>query len=868
MKTQEIPIPNALLQFVGGATGITENTAKTIQVSASNGFSSGSSLFKGTKLTFKLDGVSNDFVVAKTTAIRDGAFDLQVKVADDGKASVLSKDITGRPKATLEDGAFNLAFNDIKLNIGEFATNLLSPVINGVNDVIEPLHPVVDVLTADVKFLSKIGLANVFDEDGDGQASLLEVALNLAPALGGTNKQTTKDKALKFFNMVNGVVELSNSLDDLAKSLASGAPLELEFGNYVLQNFKGASNKTDPTKITLPNGNKLINRKDDSTDNSKLNNSKLNNFFSKLNNLGIKLDIIENPLNLIKLFLGQDIDLVKWDAPELDLGFSIEKRFPIFLGIQGLLKGDFSAKSDLVFGFDTAGLSAWKKEGFAPEESYRILDGFYLSDVDPVTGQDVNELELEATIAAGVGAGVVIASVEGTGGITGTAGLDIIDIGEYSGGSDGRVRGSEIVSRIDNPTSLFKIAGALEAFLNLAVKVGVNLGFWKAEKTVFEKDLARVTLFEFALGGNSSGVGSNGFIDGATVFFDANFNGLLDEGESVTTTDASGSYGLDIGVEFDLNGDGKFDTTEGRLILQGGTDIISNTTLDSKFFAPAGASVITPLTSLMQHLIEDGLTSNAAEELVKQSFNLPDAVTLTQFNAVQEVLANNSDGVAVYAKHVQVNGMFNITRELVGEYLANQGIQVDPEHLQDWTVDVLAQGLQDVGAPETITNLNQYIPLLTQRLDDLAPADANLDKAALQPLFEGWATGIRQAFASVDKVTEGVSTEQAIEAINTVKATIQKDVAGVFGELGRNEITVEALETKLDQFLASPALPIEGGDTLKTGLDDGNDSLFSEPIQVGIYDSETDSLIQVLQNGDTLQVSALPSQDNLAIAAG
>lgn len=161
--------------------------------------------------------------------------------------------------------------------------------------------------------------------------------------------------------------------------------------------------------------------------------------------------------------------------------------------------------SDLVFGFDTVGFSQWEAKDFAIEDAYLIFDGFYLSDVDPDTGEDIDELTLEATIAAGVEVSAMIASIEAMGGVTGTAGLDMVDIGEYTGESDGKIRGSEIISRISRPLELFEIAGSVEAFLEIAVKIKIDLGFWSIKKTVYEKELVRITLFEFSIGGGGGG---------------------------------------------------------------------------------------------------------------------------------------------------------------------------------------------------------------------------------------------------------------------------------------------------------------------------------------------------------------------------
>ena len=183
---------------------------------------------------------------------------------------------------------------------------------------------------------------------------------------------------------------------------------------------------------------------DDTADTAKTD-SKVGNFFNKLDELGIGIPLLEDPFTAINLLLGQDVDLVTYDIPELDIEFGIEQEFPIFGSIKGLLEGGFSLYSDLAVGYDTNGISQWSETDFELAESYKILDGFYLSDLDPDTGEDVDELTLDATIAAGVSASAVVAKATVKGGVTGTAALDITDGGELTGTSDGKLRGSEVL---------------------------------------------------------------------------------------------------------------------------------------------------------------------------------------------------------------------------------------------------------------------------------------------------------------------------------------------------------------------------------------------------------------------------------------
>ena len=99
--------------------------------------------------------------------------------------------------------------------------------------------------------------------------------------------------------------------------------------------------------------------------------------------MGIGIPLLEDPFTAINLLLGQDVDLVTYDIPELDIEFGIEQEFPIFGSIKGLLEGGFSLYSDLVVGYDTNGISQWSETDFELAESYKIMDGFYLSDLDP-----------------------------------------------------------------------------------------------------------------------------------------------------------------------------------------------------------------------------------------------------------------------------------------------------------------------------------------------------------------------------------------------------------------------------------------------------------------------------------------------------
>jgi len=88
---------------------------------------------------------------------------------------------------------------------------------------------------------------------------------------------------------------------------------------------------------------------------------------------------------------------------------------------------------------------------------------------------------------------------------------------------------------------------------------------------------------------NSEGIVADGYLTSATVFIDANDNIALDEGEASATTDNDGKF--------------SFRHTNGTLISIGGTDLDTQTPLDSLLLAAPNDGyidnpVITPLTTL------------------------------------------------------------------------------------------------------------------------------------------------------------------------------------------------------------------------------------------------------------------------------
>ena len=128
---------------------------------------------------------------------------------------------------------------------------------------------------------------------------------------------------------------------------------------------------------------------------------------------------------------------------------------------------------------------------------------------------------------------------------------------------------------------------------------------------------------------------ADGYVKGATVFADANGNHQLDAGEWSATTDAAGGFTLPANVQ-------------GTLVATGGTDLLTNKAFKGLLTAPAGSTVVNPITTLVQALMDKGGATTTVEQataLLAKALGLPEGVNLLTYDPLA-VLASSSASAA------------------------------------------------------------------------------------------------------------------------------------------------------------------------------------------------------------------------------
>jgi subtilisin family serine protease len=323
-------------------------------------------------------------------------------------------------------------------------------------------------------------------------------------------------------------------------------------------------------------------------------------------------------------------------------------------------------------------------------------------------------------------------------------------------------------------------------------------------------DVIKLTLSE-------TGVVVDGYIAGANLFFDANKNGDFDSEEPSTTTDSNGEYKLDIPFEtFDTNKNGELDPEEGHLVATGGTDTATGLPLETPVTAPADATVVTLLTSLVADLMDRGIELDRAQSLVKSSLAIPTEVDLINLDPIKATNNNQPGGVQVLSEMVKVQNFITQTVASIDgassaatKDLVKAVVSAITNPIQSGTVlnlsssatlePIIQQAAAKIQQIDPSFDSQKFTQIISQAATVMATANQRLDTAV-----SSTTTSIPEAVARIQKVALGATT-QDFKAIGAGTKTISQVVA---------ENTGAALDSKI-QAVTLPggiAVPVISGD--------------------------------------------------------
>ncbi|MDA7510905.1 DUF5011 domain-containing protein [Verrucomicrobia bacterium] len=273
----------------------------------------------------------------------------------------------------------------------------------------------------------------------------------------------------------------------------------------------------------------------------------------------------------------------------------------------------------------------------------------------------------------------------------------------------------------------------------------------------------------------SKGNTSDGPIMGAVVFFDANLNGLPDEGEPQTTSNGWGDYWLDIPLEtYDLNGNGMIDISEGVIVSQGGTDTATGLPVKTTLKGPASATVITPLTTLVTRVMEQNpeLDASAAADKLEASLGIPAGVDILSFDTFREASEENPSAADVLTATAKLQDTLVQGGNLIGG-ATGKSLQEG----SDAVMDAIAQQVK-AGNNVDLDSKGSLKSLITEAA---STSGANLTEAQTDgaaSIMEASSKAKEDAKAAASTVTELATEVSRVQAVSQSKAAADLEAVG------------------------------------------------------------------------------------------
>ena len=383
-----------------------------------------------------------------------------------------------------------IEFSDVEMNLGSFLSDFLGPIVDKVNDTLEPIRPVLDVLTEPIPVISDLG----------GPVTLLDLA--------------------DFFGYgdYNDFIYAVDDIADLAQQLSGiSGDNWINLGGFTVDGALAGSARGRDNLTAAVNAVETFETIRSQIDASPqpAQAAAFNSSVGFSGGGGFKFPILENPSSAFGLLLGHDVTLFGYDMPALVAQFEYSQFFPVWGPIGARITGSVRAELDFAFGFDTFGMRQFAENAYQfPEQ---ILNGFFVSDTASVdgTGADVPEITLSGALKAAAEVNVVVARI----GVGGGIGVDVyFDL--HDNNNDGKVRVDEIIDNFNlGPIHVFDVSGQATANLFAYYEIGFRaFGKW-VKIAGDEYELAEVVLLDFSLPRPESTPNDISYVEGGVLMF-------------------------------------------------------------------------------------------------------------------------------------------------------------------------------------------------------------------------------------------------------------------------------------------------------------------------------------------------------------
>ncbi|WP_283806368.1 LEPR-XLL domain-containing protein [Bradyrhizobium sp. cf659] len=392
--------------------------------------------------------------------------------------------------SAIMDGLKVVEFKNVGLDVGSYITNVVEPLVEKIQDVTEPVQPIIDIVTTPLPVLSDLGL----------DITLLDIA----KASGSVDP--------RFIDAVETIFDIISMLNSI--DLSSGGSLLVPFGDFTVYdsssplfaNFGGNLGSVDfdlsgfAASVLDPNGplHGLISGLP----------AGLQEVLGEAGGVAaeilggmaqgagggtsdpFKFDILEDPSQVFGMLMGKPATLISYDMPKLSFEAEFSAFFSIFgpLGVSINLEANLNI--DFAFGYDTQGFIDFAASDF--KNPLLLANGLFINDdptpSDPSDGEDPPELTFDGGLWAAAELNLGIAR----GGVGGGIFIDV-DFNLFDNDGDGKIRLDELATNFSNqlkapdvadrflaPLAIFDVSGKVTAELFAFLKI--DFGFFELDK--------------------------------------------------------------------------------------------------------------------------------------------------------------------------------------------------------------------------------------------------------------------------------------------------------------------------------------------------------------------------------------------------
>jgi len=280
-----------------------------------------------------------------------------------------------------------------------------------------------------------------------------------------------------------------------------------------------------------------------------------------------------------------------------------------------------------------------------------------------------------------------------------------------------------------------------------------------------------------------SGVAVDGYLQGATVFLDTNRNGVLDAGEPSTVTDLNGRYALDYsGVTGAIIGL--------PVVVTGGVDSDTGFAFAGKLSAPVDsakqAQVVTPLTTLVDAMVAQGLAADVASAKQK----VASALGLTVDQLSTDPVAAIASNPGIYTKAVALQRSIQMLAS------ANAVSGETSHDSQERVIRALATAIRSQTSAVDVSQLVASVPLSSSTAaQQLATAVTNSVRTGLD--LSGH-DGAKAALRAMDEVRTRMESDKNYNlstAANKIDTERGKTTSRPYYQLTQNSSSTAAVNT-------------------------------------------------------------------------